>query len=200
MFQDHFLKQLEKRVLECKECPCHKTRKLPVTGAGDVNADIMIISELPGPKEADIGVPMSGASRATFETVMKILEYSVYTTYIQKCQGEDALSTHFNTCLHHVNAQIDIIKPKVLCTTGIHATKCILKSFEHEDHTKTLEELHGNGLLVPEKTFRKKVVRHKLYVVPTYNFAVDNSIMKSRILEDIHTINKLFKLKILLFD
>ena len=45
------LKEIENEVNKCKKCPLHKTRKNPVSGEGNPDADIVIFQIILLPKK-----------------------------------------------------------------------------------------------------------------------------------------------------
>lgn len=135
-----------------------------------------------------------------YETVLKLLgktREDIYTTYIQKCTMEIPISENIYKCEETMYKEADIIKPKIFITCGAHATRFVLKKYHSVSAPVSLEKIHGRGILCKRRRYGKDVFKH--YVVPTYNLAVDNLLMKERIKEDVLTAMHIERMLALLF-
>lgn len=52
------LQEIAEAVAKCTRCPLYATAKNPVPGAGNPNADLMLVGEAPGANEDEQGVPL----------------------------------------------------------------------------------------------------------------------------------------------
>ncbi len=116
-----------------------------VFGAGDPNADLVIIGESPGEYEGESGKPFVGASGRLLDKILKAIgltrNQNVYLTYILKCKtlnNRDPLLSEVNEYLPFLINQIEIIKPKIIVGLG----KVVGKAFLNRD--STLNDMRKN--------------------------------------------------------
>lgn len=106
-------------------------RTTVVFGAGDPDADVLFVGESPGRSEDQQGLPLVGApGRLLTELLGEIglRREDVYVTTALKCRppsGRDPLAEELAHCREHLHAQIDLVRPKVVCTLGNFATKLL---------------------------------------------------------------------------
>ena len=62
LFKNHFREQLNNKVKECNNCDL-KNNPGPVLGYGSVDANVMFVSDVPGNKEIQTGVPFTGRAK-----------------------------------------------------------------------------------------------------------------------------------------
>ena len=116
-----------KRVASCTDCGLCKGRTNTVPGEGAADAQIMFIGEGPGFYEDQQGRPFVGASGKFLDELLASIGLSRKTTFIAnvvKCRppsNRDPQPDEIEACSKHLDAQIDIIKPKVIVTLGRHS-------------------------------------------------------------------------------
>ena len=131
--------QLRERALVCVKCPnLVATRKNVVFGVGDINASVMFVGEAPGADEDAQGEPFVGAAGQLLTKIIQTMGLSRQTVYIAnilKCRPDTPGQASGNrkptpdemkTCLPYLQAQIDLIQPKVLVALGATAVEGLL--------------------------------------------------------------------------
>jgi len=129
------LKALYAPYTACRACPLGSLGRTKVVfGSGNANAAIMLIGEGPGEQEDKQGLPFVGKSgnllTRTLEAV-GINRQEVYISNIVKCRpphNRTPLPNEMKTCKDILlTKQIEIIKPRILCTLGAAALQGLLE-------------------------------------------------------------------------
>lgn len=121
----------EAQVFGCVRCPLHQTRTQVVAGSGNPAAAIMFVGEAPGFHEDQQGVPFVGAAGKLLATLLEgigLTRDQVFIANVLKCrppENRDPLPPEIEQCKPHLFRQIEIIKPRLVCTLGNFATKLI---------------------------------------------------------------------------
>ena len=130
-------------ICECQKCPLSQSRNKFVYGIGNPNADLLIIGEAPGAKEDALGEPFVGASGALLDKMLAAIQLSrqiVYIANILKCrppENRNPLPEERELCFPYLHEQIEMIKPKLICTFGLVSSQALL------DTTESLGELRN---------------------------------------------------------
>jgi DNA polymerase len=144
MSKAQLLNALYLEVKDCQQCNLHKTRRNVVFGAGNPNADIMLIGEAPGADEDMQGKPFVGAAGQLLTKILAAIHLKreeVFITNILKCRpprNRDPLPEERDICKKHLYQQIDIIKPKFILALGRIAGQVLLET------DKTMQQLRGH--------------------------------------------------------
>ena len=128
------LKALRITYQKCTRCPLSaQGRTQVVFGAGNANAQLMFVGEGPGRDEDLRGTPFIGRAG---KLLMKILEAmglsrdEVYISNVVKCRPPNnraPLPDESDTCKNSIlYKEIEIIRPKIICTLGATATQALL--------------------------------------------------------------------------
>lgn len=131
-------------MLGCVRCPLHATRTQVVAGSGNPNADIMFVGEAPGFHEDQQGVPFVGAAGKLLATLLEgigLTRDQVFIANVLKCrppENRDPLPSEIEQCKPHLFRQIEIIRPRLVCTLGNFATKLI------SGRDDGISRVHGN--------------------------------------------------------
>lgn len=121
-------------VSACTKCPLHRTRKHTVFGEGDVDAQIFFIGEGPGETEDDTGRPFVGRAGQLLDKMiagMGLQRQQVFIANIVKCRPPNnrvPAPDEVATCTPYLQRQLEIVRPKVIVTLGLPATKYMLQS------------------------------------------------------------------------
>jgi DNA polymerase len=124
----------EQQVKGCTRCRLAETRTQTVFGEGDPDAQIFFIGEGPGEREDLSGRPFVGpAGRKLDEMIgaMGLTRSQVYIANIVKCRppGNRAPAPDETaTCTTYLQRQIEIVRPRVIVTLGLPATKYMTRS------------------------------------------------------------------------
>jgi uracil-DNA glycosylase len=126
------LQALHQEVRECRLCALHRTRTKAVPGAGDPQAQIMIVGEGPGQNEDQQGLPFVGAAGQLLNQLLAsvgINRDEVYITNIVKCRppaNRDPLPEEVSSCSAYLDRQVELIRPAVILLLGRHAVQRLL--------------------------------------------------------------------------
>jgi len=138
---------MNEEIKNCKRCNLWKTRNNIVIGEGSLNADIMFIGEAPGYYEDKQGRPFVGKAGKILDELLNSVELKreeIYITNILKCRppgNRDPLPEEIKACTPYLDRQIEIIKPKKICTLGNFATNYIFSSFGLKP--ESIGKIHG---------------------------------------------------------
>ena len=127
------LSALKKEVSDCTACDLYKTRRNSVFGAGNPRASLMFIGEAPGEEEDAQGLPFVGRAGQLLTKIIEAMglkRSDVYIANILKCRppgNRQPLPTEILACEDLLRQQIEMIRPKVICTLGKFASQTLLK-------------------------------------------------------------------------
>jgi len=151
------LKRVYAQAQACSRCPeLASTRNSVVFGAGNADADLMFVGEAPGKSEDEQGVPFVGQAGKLLEKLLGeigITRTDVFIANTLKCRppgNRDPQPIELENCRDYLDSQLQLIRPKVVCTLGNFATKLL-----REDKTG-ITRLHGQAEL---RTIGPRVVR-----------------------------------------
>ncbi len=158
------LAELAVQAADCTKCALASTRTQVVFGVGDPHAPLMFVGEAPGKDEDEQGEPFVGRSGKLLDQVMLeelgVSRERVFVANIVKCRppgNRDPLADEIAACNHWLEAQLDLIAPKVVITLGNFATKLLL--FGDPNAKEGITKLRG-------KTYPW---RHGAVLVPTFH-------------------------------
>lgn len=130
---------LRQRVLVCILCPhLVSSRKSVVFGVGDIHSPLMFVGEAPGADEDEQGEPFVGKAGQLLTRIIQVMGFTRETVYIAnilKCRPDTPgqlagnrkpTPAEMKTCLPHLLAQIDIIRPRVIVALGATAVEGLL--------------------------------------------------------------------------
>ncbi|MFC1560288.1 uracil-DNA glycosylase, partial [Candidatus Margulisiibacteriota bacterium] len=126
--------ELKKKASGCKKCELHKKRTNVVFGHGPVPCDLMLIGEGPGEQEDLQGLPFVGRAGKLLTQILGSInidrEKDIYIANIVKCRPPENRTpkpSEAEACGPYLEAQINLIKPKLILLAGSPSTKTILK-------------------------------------------------------------------------
>lgn len=117
----------------CTKCRLSGGRTQVVYGVGSPDADLMFIGEGPGFNEDKQGIPFVGAAGQLLNTMLQehgIPREDVYIANVIKCRppnNRDPEPDEVDTCKPFLMQQIQMIRPKLVCTLGNWATQTLLE-------------------------------------------------------------------------
>ena len=127
------IKEVRKVCLGCKSCDLAKGRTKVVFSDGKASAPIMLIGEAPGADEDATGVPFVGKAGKLLSQLIKDVglsrEEDFYICNTVKCRPpENRVPTdeEKKICEQFLNAQINIVRPKVIILCGATSAKSFL--------------------------------------------------------------------------
>ena len=117
----------------CTKCGLASTRTQVVFGVGAPKAPLMIVGEAPGKDEDEQGEPFVGRSGKLLDQVIQeelgVTRASLYITNVVKSRppgNRDPSPDEIAACNPWLEAQLELIAPKVVITLGNFATKVLL--------------------------------------------------------------------------
>jgi len=136
------LNALYKKIKNCRNCSLSKTRINLVFGNGSSESKIMFIGEAPGYDEDRQGLPFVGKAGQLLNEILESVgleRKKVYIANVVKChplldlecpekRGNDRPPTkeEIAVCLPILREQINLIKPRIICTLGAVAMNALL--------------------------------------------------------------------------
>ncbi len=176
---EQVFKKMALEVANCKACPLYQKRQNSVFGEGNPSTDLMFIGEAPGGDEDKQGRPFVGRAGQLLTKIINAMgleREDVYIANVIKCRppfNRDPEPEEIAACWHFIEKQIELIKPKVICTLGRISTKTILMT------TQAISRLRG------------KFGDYKgIKVLPTYHpsYLLRNPAAKKQVWEDMKKI------------
>jgi len=118
--------------LSCRACRLCEGRNTVVFGEGSEDAELMFVGEAPGFEEDRTGRPFVGKAgellTRMIENGMGLRRDEVYIANVLKCrppENRDPMEDEVESCRPWLLAQIEHIRPKVICTLGRHALRAL---------------------------------------------------------------------------
>lgn len=135
--------------------PLDESRKNPVFGVGDPEADLMIIGEAPGRNEDEQGEPFVGRAGQLLDKILAAIDLSrdaVYITNILKSRpprNRDPKTEEVKAHLPILYKQLELIRPKIILCVGKVAGNTLLdRRSSLKRLRKTEHEFYGVPVLV----------------------------------------------------
>lgn len=119
---------------DCRRCKLAGTRRHIVFGEGNPEARLVFVGEAPGADEDLQGKPFVGRAGQLLTRIIAAMEMrreDVYICNILKCrppQNRNPLPDEIASCEPFLIAQLEAIRPRVICALGSFAAHALLKS------------------------------------------------------------------------
>lgn len=120
------------QVRACTRCPLHRSRTQGVPGSGPATARVMAVGEAPGESEDREGRPFVGAAGRLLSQLLEEIGLSradLFITNVLKSRppgNRDPLPEEVSACASYLDAQIEVIQPRVILLLGRHALQRLL--------------------------------------------------------------------------
>jgi uracil-DNA glycosylase family 4 len=142
------MQSLRERIINCRACPLHKTRKHSIWGEGNPQAGIMVIGEAPGAVEDQVGRPFVGKSGQLLDKILAACAFTredqVFLSNIVRCRppgNRKPSELEVKTCIPYLYEQIELLDPKIIILLGATALKSLIK-----DQTLRISRCRGQWL------------------------------------------------------
>ena len=116
----------------CTRCPeLVAARHTVVFGAGNADADVMFVGEAPGANEDRQGLPFVGQAGKLLDDLLAGIgldRNAVFVCNTIKCRPPNNRDPHpieIDNCQGYLMRQVELVRPKVVCTLGNFATKLL---------------------------------------------------------------------------
>ncbi len=139
------LAEIAEAVNTCQKCPLYKTAIQGVSGEGSSDAEVMFIGEGPGKEEDKQGRPFCGPAGKFLEEMLESVNLSRDKVYIGNVvkhrppNNRDPEPAEIEACWPYLQAQIEIIDPKVIVILGRHCLARLMPGLG------TISQLHGRA-------------------------------------------------------
>jgi uracil-DNA glycosylase len=138
------LKLVYEQARGCTRCPEFvATRTQVVFGAGNADADLMFVGEAPGANEDRMGLPFVGQAGKLLDQLLDevgLQRADVFVANVLKCRppgNRDPHPIEIENCQEYLWRQLELIRPRVVCTLGNFATKLL------RDDNAGITRVHG---------------------------------------------------------
>lgn len=185
---------IAEKIANCTRCNLCKTRKNTVPGMGVKNPLVLVIGEGPGFDEDVSGLPFVGKAGQLLDKMLMSIQLSrdvnCFIANIVKCrppQNRDPQPDEADACKSFLQAQIQILKPKMILALGRISVQNLLNTkdginklrgnFFNYNEIPLLATYHPSALLRNEELKRpawedlKKVRTRLLEIDPNYQNA-----------------------------
>lgn len=179
------LKTIAEQIIVDKVCPeLAETATQLVFGGGSPSADIVFIGEAPGKKEDEQGRPFVGAAGKFLDEMLASIDLQrsdIYITNIVKYRppnNRDPLPEEKKAFLPYLQAQLEVIAPKVVVTLGRHSTNCFLPDLQ-------ISQAHGEPKRI-KLQLKESADVLEVVILPLYHpaAALYNGAMRQTLLDD----------------
>ena len=126
------LSKVEEEVRRCKRCRLYEAATQSVFARGNARAPLMFIGEAPGQEEDRQGLPFVGPAGKLLDRMifaMGLRQEDVYITNIVKSRppgNREPRPDEIAACFPHLEKQIELVRPRVICTLGRPASNALL--------------------------------------------------------------------------
>jgi uracil-DNA glycosylase family 4 len=128
------LVELYKEASVCERCPLAEGRNSVVFGAGNADAELMLVGEAPGAEEDRQGLPFVGRAGALLTELLGgigLKRDDVFITNVLMCRppgNRDPQPEEIDSCRPYLETKVELIEPRVIATLGNFATKLLTGS------------------------------------------------------------------------
>jgi DNA polymerase len=151
-------------------------------GTGNARVPLVFVGEAPGADEDAQGIPFVGRAGQLLTKIIAAIGLAreeVYICNILKCrppQNRNPAPEEIAHCSPYLERQLEILKPKVICSLGLFATQFLLET------TAPIGKLRG-------RVFQYKGIK----VLPTYHPAalLRNPALKTTVWEDVQLLRRI---------
>ena len=156
------MKEIAKKIRECKRCPLHKTITYKVIGRGSLKPKILFVGESPGYNEDIQGKAFVGEAGKVLDLLLDSINLDrndIYITNVLKChppKNHNPTQTEIAACIQYLHKQIEILKPEIVVTLGKFATREVFNKFSLP--FTQISELHGKVFNVQTLFLKTKII------------------------------------------
>lgn len=193
--RQQLLDEIKELILKNKVCPelAAQATQL-VFGDGNPDADIVFIGEAPGKNEDLEGKPFVGAAGRFLNEMLATIgleRKDVYITNIVKYRpphNRDPLPHEKKAFLHYLQAQLEVIRPKLVVTLGRHSMNCFLPDLQ-------ISKIHGEAKRIKISMKQSDDVL-QIVILPLFHpaAALYNGGMRQTLIDDFASIPRILQL------
>lgn len=123
------------KIANCTRCALSNSRTNTVVGTGVSNPLVLVIGDVPNSEEDISGIPFSGKEGQLLDKMLSAISLSkhnnCYIANIIKCktpQNREPYREEISACYSFIEAQINILKPKMILLLGNNASQTIFRT------------------------------------------------------------------------
>jgi uracil-DNA glycosylase family 4 len=141
------LTSIASAITACRACGLCQGRTQAVVGAGSAQAELVFVGEGPDADEDGTGQPIAGKAGELFDkmlTAMGLDRGQVFICNAVRCRppgNRMPTAAETTACLGHLENQLLLIKPKLICTLGNTPLRALMR-----DDTLGVTRLRGTRL------------------------------------------------------
>lgn len=150
------LQRVAEEASTCTRCRLSAGRTNVVFARGNPRSELMFVGEGPGEQEDLQGLPFVGRSGQLLDRLVLeeigITRDNCYVCNVLKCRppgNRDPLPDEIELCRPYLDAQLELVDPKVVVTLGNFATKALLGTSEGISRLRGRLYPFRSGYLVP---------------------------------------------------
>jgi uracil-DNA glycosylase family 4 len=147
------LARVHAQILCCEACGLCRAVTHYVPGEGPADAAIVFVGEAPGAEEDRQGRPFVGASGSLLTRLLAVAgldRKDVFITSVIKCRppgNREPTAAELAACRVHLKAQLEVIRPRVVCTLGRIAAQALI------DRSLSISREHGRPRRIGEALY-----------------------------------------------
>lgn len=163
--------------MDCNKCNLGTCATIPCQlGKGNTHGKVMLVADAPTTLENDEGLVFKTKSAVNLKKALAkrgIPKTELYCTYAIKCpipKNKKIVQKHMTACRTYLQAEINIVKPKIIIPLGNAALKLVLgktgitrfrgKAFTLEDGTIVFPMIHPNT--IPRNPSNRPLIQNDL--------------------------------------
>ena len=133
------LEEVRQAALGCRACRRAETRRQVVFGAGNPNADLMLVGEAPSSTDDATGIPYSGPAGDVLDELLieaGVSREEVWITNLLRCyegrerdgrpENQPARTSEIRACARWLNLEIQYVSPRVIVAVGAPAARALI--------------------------------------------------------------------------
>ncbi|MEZ4523390.1 MAG: uracil-DNA glycosylase [Thermomicrobiales bacterium] len=133
------IEEVREAALSCRACGRSETRRQVVFGAGNPDAELMIVGEAPSSTDDSTGQPYTGPAGDVLDELLVeagTARDSVWITNLLRCfegrerdgrlENQPARTTEIRACSRWLNLEIQYVRPSVIIAVGSPAARALI--------------------------------------------------------------------------
>lgn len=147
---------VQERALQgCRRCKLAESRTQIVFGAGNPQAELVVIGEGPGAEEDAQGKPFVGRAGQLLTRMLESVQLrrdEVYICNAVKCRppgNRTPDAEELAACAPFLSAQLQVLRPRVVLALGSVAAQALLRTREPIGKLRGRAHPFGAGVLIP---------------------------------------------------
>ena len=160
---DRDIETIAREIMQCRQCPLHSGRNIPVPGDGSRKPAVMVIGEGPGMQEDKTGKPFVGKAGKYLDRWLAAVKVgpmntplsrdtNTFITNVVKCRppgNRDPLPDEVSSCFGYLQRQVQALSPRAILTVSRFAAQVLIGTTSGIGHLRGKEHNYSGIPLVP---------------------------------------------------